>query len=283
MSAARELMPIAIEAVDLAAATLRSRRPVSVTSKGDRDMASDLDHHIERQVRDHLAEKAPAVGFLGEEHGRSGSQESYWVLDPIDGTANFIKGIPLCAVSLALIEDGNPVLGIVDAPLLGTRYTAIRGAGSHEGTRRLKASDTSDLRSAIVAIGDYSVGPDSSAKNAVRLAITQLLAERAQRVRMLGSVALDLAWVADGRLDASITMSNHTWDMAAGTLIAREADAQILDRDGSTYALNSTATIAVAPGLLAEIVGILDEVATPAGGIRLGDGLVDPPTAATGR
>ena len=119
------------------------------------------------------------------------------------------------------------------------------------------ASKTHSLKEAIVAVGDYAVGDNAESKNTLRIAITQALAATALRVRMVGSAAIDLAWLADGRIDASLTMSNNPWDMAAGVAIAREAGALIVDADGSDYTLRSGSTIAVAPNLLNDFLQLV--------------------------
>jgi myo-inositol-1(or 4)-monophosphatase len=113
------------------------------------------------------------------------------------------------------------------------------------------------LRDAVVSIGDYAVGLGAAVKNELRLAITARLAEHAFRVRMHGSAAIDLAWLADGRIDAAIIMANTPWDMTAGVAIAREAGAVVLDRDGTSYTSQSEATIAVAPALVNEVLAVL--------------------------
>jgi myo-inositol-1(or 4)-monophosphatase len=104
-----------------------------------------------------------------------------------------------------------------------------------------------------LAIGDYAVGDHADERNRVRLQLTQLLAGQALRVRMFGSAALDLAWLAEGKVDASITLSNRSWDVAAG-VVAREAGARVLDRDGSEYSTDSNSTIAASPRLSDEVM-----------------------------
>lgn len=237
---------------------MRGRSPGSLTVKGDRDLASDLDFTIERELRAFLRHATPAIGFLGEEEeGCTGLAELQWVLDPIDGTANFVRGIPLCAVSLGLLHRDDAVLGVIELPFLGSRYAAARGDGASLNGQPIKASTVEDLSEAIVAIGDYAVGPDASAKNRLRLALTARLAEKAQRVRMTGSAALDLAWLAEGRIDAALTLSNHAWDMAAGVAIAREAGASVVDRDGTSHDALSAMTIAAAPALSDTLLTLL--------------------------
>ena len=271
MSAANGLIRAAEQAVDLATEIVRTHPMSQITGKGDRDMASDVDFAVERGVRAFLAEHTPSVGFLGEEEGLSNEARlgMVWALDPIDGTANFVHGLPLCAISLALVEAKRPTLGVIALPYLGTRYSAVEGHGAYSESRRLKVRDTANLTDAIVSIGDYAVGKLADERNRSRLKVTEQLASSVQRVRMLGSAAIDLSWVADGRLDASVTLSNKPWDTAAGVIIAREAGALVIDLNGNAHSTESKETIAVSPGLADELLKILrasigESVSSPA-------------------
>jgi myo-inositol-1(or 4)-monophosphatase len=250
------LLPVALRAADIASELMRTRRPASVTEKHDRDVVSDVDIAIERQVRSLLGEATPEIGFLGEEEGRTGDPAAGWVwtLDPIDGTSNFAHGIPLCATSLALLCDGDPVVAVIDAPFLGQRYHAVQGQGAWAGDRRLSVSGTRHLRDAVVAVGDYATGPGADRENEGRLAVTVALAPRVHRLRMIGTAALDLAWVAEGRLDASITLGSKPWDTAAGALLAREAGASVVDADGGPHRFESDVAIAAPPGLVSQLL-----------------------------
>jgi myo-inositol-1(or 4)-monophosphatase len=253
------LLPVALRAADIASDLIRTRPPASVTEKSDRDLVSDVDLAIERAVRGYLHEATPDTGFLGEEEGQSGDLGTgwLWTLDPIDGTSNYAHGLPLCAISLALLHDWRPVLAVIDAPFLGERYHAVEGHGAYAGERPLKASTTTRLRDAVVAIGDYATGDGADRKNELRLAATIQLTPRVHRIRMLGTAAVDLAWVAAGRLDASITLSNKPWDTSAGALIAREAGATVTDAHGNPHDLNSAATIAAAPQLISQLIPLI--------------------------
>jgi myo-inositol-1(or 4)-monophosphatase len=147
---------------------------------------------IERAVRGYLRGHSPEVGFLGEEEGNApGEGELQWVLDPIDGTANFVKGIPIYAISLALANDKEPLLGVIDVPAEGCRYLAVAGLGAYCGDTRIRVRPSGRIEDAAVTIGDYAVGEQAEAKNQFRLAVTGRLAPRFQRVRMLGSAAID--------------------------------------------------------------------------------------------
>jgi myo-inositol-1(or 4)-monophosphatase len=251
-----ELAQIAERAVTLGAELVRNATPHQVTEKSDRDVVTDVDIKVEQEVRAYLHRVTPECGFLGEEEGQIGIDEYAWILDPVDGTSNFTRGLPLCAVSLALVHEGRPLVAGITAPFLDLHYTATRGAGSFVNGQRMHASRTSELRKAIVSIGDYAVGENAEAKNKQRLRLTALLAERVERVRMFGSAALDLAWVAEGRTDATIMLANKPWDTAAGVLLAREAGALVVDSSGEPHTFHASETIAVCPGLVDTIVAL---------------------------
>jgi myo-inositol-1(or 4)-monophosphatase len=244
-------MTIAAEAVDLATDILRRQGPGAVKAKGDRDMVSDVDVQIERAIRGYLLERTPEVGFLGEEEGNAaGDGELQWVLDPIDGTANFVKGLPLYAISLALLDHQEPVLGIIELPAEQCRYSAAIGRGAYCGDTPIRVRPTSRLEEAIVTIGNYAVGEQAKVRNRTRLAVTTRLAERAQRVRMFGSAAIDLAWLAHGRTDAAIIFGNKPWDTSAGVILVREAGGRVVDTDGTRHTTRSASTIAASAELL---------------------------------
>lgn len=253
-----ELLPNAIEATKLASQRIRAHAPGKLTAKGDRDYASEVDYAVEREVRAFLAAATPTIGFLGEEEGATGPTGGLqWVLDPIDGTINFAHALPLHAVSLALLDGDRPVLGVIELPALGHRYTAVRGEGAQRDGEPIRVSTTTRLQDALVTIGDFAVGPDADRKNEVRLGIAARLAKAALRVRILGSSVIDLAWLAEGRTDALIMLSNQPWDVAAGVVIAGEAGAAFVDADGSEHTVASRATIGAPPELLPEVLAVV--------------------------
>jgi myo-inositol-1(or 4)-monophosphatase len=221
-------------------------------------MVSDVEFEVERAVRGYLRSRSPEIGFLGEEEGNArGDGELLWVLDPIDGTANFVKGIPLYSVSLALLDNQGPVLGIIELPAQRCRYSAAVRHGAHCGDSRLRVRPTSRLEEAIVTIGDYAVGEQAKVRNRTRLAVTTRLAQRAQRVRTLGSAAIDLAWLAHGRTDAAIMFGNKPWDTAAGVVLVREAGGRVVDADGTEHTTRSASTIAASAELLDEVLELI--------------------------
>ncbi|TDU89455.1 myo-inositol-1(or 4)-monophosphatase [Kribbella voronezhensis] len=255
------LLATANEAVSKAADIIRSRQPGMLTAKGDRDMASEVDYAVEKALRRFLAAATPQIGFLGEEEGRTAgnSDELLWVLDPVDGTVNFIHGLPIVAVSLGLVAGDHSILGVIDMPLMDRRYAAADGLGATLDGQSIRGSKCARLSDALVAIGDYAVGEAATQKNVQRLALTALLAANVQRIRMLGTAATDLAWVAEGILDASVMFTNKPWDTSAGVLIAREAGVQVLDIDGSQHTFNANGTVSVAKPLAAELLDLIHE------------------------
>ncbi|MBO0855841.1 MAG: inositol monophosphatase, partial [Nocardia sp.] len=152
-----------------------------------------------------------------------------------------------------LMRNGRPVIGVIRAPQLNLEYYASERGGAFGNGQPIAASCTQHLRESIVSIGDYAVGANSVVRNKDRFAIAQALATTVERVRMFGSAALDLAWVAEGRTDGCVIMSNKPWDMAAGVLIARESGATVMDSDGTPHSVDSRHTLAanrlIAPAL----------------------------------
>lgn len=252
-----DLLDVADRGLDVALDTIAtSRGPGHLTGKGDRDYASQLDYDVEHAVRAHLQKVTPEIGFVGEEEGAaSGPRHLRWVLDPIDGTVNFVHGLPLYAVSLSLVTEDQPILGVIAMPVSGARYAAAAGHGAFRNRQRLASPPPpKSLADAVVAVGDYAVGNNAAAKNEARLSVTARLAGSALRLRMLGSASVDLAWLAEGHLDATVTLSNNIWDMTAGVVIAREAGRRVVEATGHDYTLQAKSTIAAHPDLLPELL-----------------------------
>ncbi|GLW89850.1 inositol monophosphatase family protein [Actinokineospora globicatena] len=252
----RSLLKVAEDAVTLARDLIRSAGPLAVKDKGDRDRVTDLDIAVERAVRAYLHEQTPDIGFLGEEEGSTDVGRDMWILDPIDGTANLVHDVPLYAVSLALAVDERPVVAVIDLPALRMHYTATAGSGAYSTQGRMNASGATSLAGSFVSLGDYAVGAEGTKRD--QLAITAALADRVERVRMFGSAAIDLAWVAEGRTDATVFLSNKPWDTAAGVLIAAEAGALVTDVAGQPHSLQSATTVAATPGIADELLHLLD-------------------------
>ena len=219
-----DLLGIAIDAAHAAATLLldRFRAPASgVASKSSAtDMVSEADRSAEMLIRERLRAARPEDAIIGEEHGTDeGSSGLQWVVDPLDGTVNFLFGIPHWCVSIACEDRDAGVAGVVHDPLREETFTATRGGGAYLGGHRLAISAKSDLADALIATG-FSYLPEERAIAAERL--TRVL-PAVRDVRRSGSAALDLAWTAAARFDAFYEVPAHHWDRAAGELLVREA------------------------------------------------------------
>ena len=182
--------------------------------------------------------------------------DALWVLDPIDGTANYADGSPLCAVSLALVRLGRPVLGIVSAPLLGEHFVGVEGGGAFRNEERITVAER-EVGDALVALSDFAFGRKHRDTNGLRFAVIEELVRRSMRLRLHGSVALDLAWLAAGRMSAAIALSNLPWDVSAGVLLVREAGGVVFDESGGLYGPQSSSTLASVPAMRETIVSVI--------------------------
>lgn len=193
-----------------------------------RDLVSRADLEAEKAVIEGL----PASdAVLSEEEGtREAGGERQWIVDPLDGTVNFLHQIPLWAVSIALVENGRLRLGVVHAPALGQTFTAVAGRGARVDGRPLRVSPTAELGDAILASG-FAYRRNELADN--NLDNWRRLALASAGLRRMGSAALDLAFVAAGHLDGFWEMHLNAWDVAAGTLLVREAGGRVTDFGGS--------------------------------------------------
>lgn len=255
-----DLLLAAERAVEQGARLLRQGRSHvgALIAKGDRDFATEVDVRIEEAVKAMLTVDVPGIPFLGEEEGGVTLDEGIlWVLDPIDGTVNFAHGSPLCAISLALLEDGQPTLAVVDLPLLGERYVAAKGAGAYLNGQRIQVSGVNRLAEATIGMADFAVGSTARAENGVHRELIRTLASQALRIRMHGSEAVDLAWLACGRLEAALMLSSLPWDVSGGILLVREAGGAVYDTSGAPHVSRSTSTLASAPRLQEPIVRLV--------------------------
>lgn len=200
---------------------------LQVEEKGRGDLVSVVDRRSEDVIRKLLLEKYPDHAVLGEELGESaGKGEFAWVVDPLDGTANFVHGLPQFAVSIALLKGGKPEVGVVYNPVSDDWFTAARGQGAQMNGRKIRVNHQRDAGRAVVATGFPFKTPERMPQ---QMAYVQAALEEFSDVRRLGSAALDLSYVACGRLDAYFEMGLKPWDMAAGLLIAQEAGAIVTD------------------------------------------------------
>ena len=254
------LRAVAEQLVGEAAEFVRRRRgEIAVRTKSSpTDPVTLADVETEQLLRDRLARLRPGDPILGEEGGGSAAGGSVrWVVDPIDGTVNFLYGIPAYAVSVAAQIDGVSVAGAVADVAAGQIYSAATGSGAHlitvEGRRRLRCSQVNELSMALLGTG-FGYAPQRRAAQAALLA--QLL-PRVRDVRRIGSAALDLCMVAAGRLDAHYEHGLNEWDWAAGALIAAEAGAVVVlpEADAAGAAL----VLAAGPGVAGQLMAALEQ------------------------
>jgi myo-inositol-1(or 4)-monophosphatase len=182
----------AMRTVDLAVLHVLRHQPTRITSKGDRDLVTNIDLAVEDLIRGLLFDWDPEIGFLGEERGAFGDQTTRWVLDPIDGTINFAHGSLLCAIALALIHEDLPVLGVTALPFLQRRCWAVHGGGAYRDGEPITVSTTATLEEAVIGMCSYGSGPNAAVRDPLCVHVDRHLTARAQGVRRLGSTALGL-------------------------------------------------------------------------------------------
>jgi myo-inositol-1(or 4)-monophosphatase len=204
---------------------------LQVSMKGPANFVTAADHRAEEILRAELAKARPGYGFLGEEGGREeGTDKSHcWIVDPLDGTTNFLHGIPQFAISIGLERDNAMVAGLIYNPANEELFVAERGKGAFLNEQRLRVANRRRLNEAVVACGLPHLGRGNLALFRKEFAAVQ---EHVAGLRRFGAAALDLAWVAAGRLDAFWERDLSPWDMAAGMVIVREAGGYVSDMEG---------------------------------------------------
>src|SRR6201994_1142221 len=193
---------------------------LQVSLKGPANFVSAADHRAEEVLRVELAKARPGYAFLGEEGGRQeGADKTHcWIVDPLDGTTNFLHGIPQFAISIALEREGTMVAGVIYNPVNEELFIAERGKGAFLNDQRLRVAARRRLAEAVVACGLPHLGRGDLAQFRQEFAAVQ---EKVAGLRRFGAAALDLAWVAAGRLDAYWERDLSPWDMAAGIFLGR--------------------------------------------------------------
>jgi len=233
---------------------------LQVSLKGPRNFVTAADHRAEDIVRAELAKARPDYGFLGEEGGvREGADKTHrWIVDPLDGTTNFLHGIPHFAVSIALERNGTIVAGIVYNPANDELFVAERGKGAFLNDRRIRVAARQRLDEAVVACGLPHHG-----RGDLKLAHAEIFAAQQSfaGLRRYGAATLDLAWVAAGRLDAYWERDLAPWDLAAGLLLVREAGGFATDMAGGDAILARGEVVAGNDTMHRELLRLLKDAA----------------------
>jgi myo-inositol-1(or 4)-monophosphatase len=229
-----ELLAIAVRIARAAAGTARRMRAEAITDvqtkSTDTDVVTAADRAVERQVVEALRVERPGDAVLGEEYGDSAGRPGAvrWILDPIDGTVNYLYGLPQYAVSLAAEVDGVVVAGVVRNAATGDEWTATLGGGAWRDERRLTGSARTTLDQTLLATG-FGYDP---ARRAHQGAVVAGLITRVRDIRRFGAAALDLCMAAEGSVDAYFEKGLNPWDHAAGGLVATEAGLRVSGLDG---------------------------------------------------
>ncbi|MDR3493227.1 MAG: inositol monophosphatase family protein [Ancalomicrobiaceae bacterium] len=236
------LLNVMVDAVRKAARSLTRDfgevENLQVSIKGPGDFVSAADRRSEEILKQELTRARPSYGFLFEEQGvvEGTDSQQRWIIDPLDGTTNFLHGMPQFAISVALDRHGQLVAGVVYNPIADELFVAERGGGAFVNDRRLRVANRQNLHDSVIATGIPFIGHGDHQKY-----LTQQRAVMAEvaGIRRFGAASLDLAWVAAGRFDAFWEIGLHPWDVAAGIVLIREAGGFVTDINGGDKMLET--------------------------------------------
>ncbi|MFD4832398.1 inositol monophosphatase family protein [Streptomyces uncialis] len=254
-----ELLDVALEAARLAGDLLRDTRPadlgVAATKTSAVDVVTEMDLASEKLITGLLAERRPDDGVLGEEGAdRTGTSGVQWVIDPLDGTVNYLYGLPSWSVSIAARKDGETLVGVVRAPMRGETCRAVLGGGAFVNDEPARTRPAPPFERALVGTGFGYLAE----RREQQAEVVRRLIPKVRDIRRGGSAAIDLCDVATGRLDAYYERGLNPWDLAAGDLIAREAGALTGGRPGEPP--SGDLVVAAPAGLFALLQTRLDEL-----------------------
>jgi myo-inositol-1(or 4)-monophosphatase len=220
---------------------------LQVSVKGPGDFVTQADLKAERTLRAELSRARPGFGLLMEESGSSaGSDPRHrWIVDPLDGTTNFLHGIPMFCISIGLERDGEIVAGVIYEPVRDEMFWAEKGLGAYVNDRRLRVSARRNLAESVIATGIPSIR--AKIEHAIYLKALTPIMRAAVGIRRCGAAALDLAYLAAGRYDGYWEWGLSPWDIAAGTVIVREAGGYVTDLNGGDGSMESGNVLAGNP------------------------------------
>ena len=253
------MLNIAVRAARVAgniiARGFENRDDLDTQSKGENDFVTKIDKEAEQAIISKIKQSYPDHAFYGEESGKQGDDETYtWIIDPLDGTTNFIKGIPHFCVSIALVHKGRLDQAVVFDPIRGELFTASRGNGAQLNGYRIRASKSKDLNQTVLATAFPFKNKDSLPKFTEQF--TKIFSS-AGDIRRTGSAALDMAYVASGRFDGYWERGVNPWDTAAGELLVRESGGLVTDFAGNNDPLYSGEIVAGSPRIVQTLVKYL--------------------------
>lgn len=223
------------------------------------DFATQVDLEIERFLRRHLSETT-GIPVYGEESGGPIHQSPVWVVDPIDGTANYAAGNPMCSILVSLLVEGQPVVAVTAIPVLGRRLTAWEGSPLLVNGKAVTPQRNPDKRIAQIGFSSVASPSNSQYPSLVRQGLLSLLAETYLRPRITGSVGVDLAFTAQGIFGGAVSFSPHVWDNAAGVMLVRAAGGVVTDTSGNTWTPESPGVVAGGAAAHAAILSTMDRI-----------------------
>ncbi|MCP9452930.1 MAG: inositol monophosphatase [Nitrospira sp.] len=263
-SLAESFLSVAVSAAKTAGSVLLdyARSGFHIEHKSPINLVTDADRDAERCIIEHIRAQFPNHAFLAEERGRDQHSASpyLWIIDPLDGTTNFAHGYPIYCVSIGLEYCGRCLLGVVFDPSRNELFTAVDGQGAYLNGHPLRVSDTNDLGNSLLVTGFAYDIRDTPRNNLDHFAKFALLA---QGIRRTGSAALDLCYVAAGRFDGFWEVRLNPWDMAAGSVIVREAGGRLTDFLGNELSIYGQELVASNGHIHDAMLKVLNEAASP--------------------
>jgi len=259
------MLTIAVKAARRAGSVInratRNLDIVAVREKAANDYVSEVDHEAEQAIIRTLLEAYPDHSILAEESGAAGKSEYQWIIDPLDGTTNFLHGFPQYAVSIALSHKGIVTQAVIYDPSRNDLYTATRGRGAYLNETRLRVSKRAELKTSLIGTGF----PFRQFEHVdTYLAMFRDMIKNTAGVRRPGAAALDLAYVAAGRLDGFWELGLSPWDIAAGSLLITEAGGLIGDLEGNENYMQSGNVVAATPKVFVELLKLIAPHLAPA-------------------
>jgi len=231
-----------------------SKENFHVNSKKSRtDLVTDVDYRIQEYLIEQINKSFSNSLFLAEESGltKTPDKNEYWVIDPIDGTVNFSRGLPENCISLAFVENKEPTLGIIYAPFMDLFYFATKDQGAFLNDEKINPQWAVNFEDAMLSLGN---------KRGKTHTYFKALEEKVMRIRLFGTAALQIAYVASGYLDAFISIRSHPWDVAAGYLILKESGGKIIQFDGNNADIFCSNAIYCNPYIVKDLIESLKEL-----------------------
>jgi len=258
------MIQVAIEAAKEAGKFLKYNtgkvKNIEIKKGEERNLVSDLDKASEAKIIEHIRRHYPNHAILAEESGASETAAEYkWVIDPLDGTTNYLHGVPIYCVTIALEHKGELVAGVIYDPNLDELFTVERGSGAYLNGKRISVSPSSTLIASLLVTGfpyDISVNPDHAIDHFVHFLT------KGGGIRRLGSAALDLAYIASGRFDGFWEVNLNPWDMAAGVLLVEEAGGRVTNFPGKPTNIYTKQVLATNGRIHEQMVSVLSQSAS---------------------